>query len=74
MLTIANKGGEGVKKPEKHANVICERPLVQHRGCICTKLLQVHMHKKFELNRTKIKGDVSRVQKLQPTILSVINL
>ena len=27
MLTIANKGGEGVKKPEKHANVICERPL-----------------------------------------------
>ena len=48
--------------------------LVQHRGCICTKLLQVHMHKKFEVNRTKIKGDVSRVQKLQPTILSVINL
>ena len=26
MLTIANKGGEEVKKPKKHANVICERP------------------------------------------------
>ena len=26
MLTIANQGGEGVKKHEKHANVICERP------------------------------------------------
>ena len=26
MLTIANQGGEGVKKREKHANVIRERP------------------------------------------------
>ena len=26
MLTIANQGREGVKKHEKHANVICERP------------------------------------------------
>ena len=25
MLTIANQGWEGVKKHEKHANVICER-------------------------------------------------
>ena len=28
MLTIANEGGEGVKKHEKHANVICERSLI----------------------------------------------
>ena len=27
MLTIAN---EGVKKHEKHANVICERPLIEN--------------------------------------------
>ena len=27
MLTIANQGREVVKKHEKYANVICERPL-----------------------------------------------
>ena len=27
MLTFANEGAEGVKIHEKHANVICERPL-----------------------------------------------
>ena len=30
MLTIANQGEDGVKKHEKHANVICERPLSKH--------------------------------------------
>ena len=39
MLTSANEGGgEGVKKHEKHANVICERPLI---GPVESQLPQV---------------------------------
>ena len=50
MLTIANQGGEGVKNYEKHANVICERPLLVPLTGYCAISLLFYKTKSISLH------------------------